>query len=291
MSRVARVLLCILGVLVASAAVVLLADGAVSTARGQRLDELALRGGTADEGPLTGVVFPALDTVTIPVVVIALLAAAVLALLRRRYRVIVQIALLTFGANITTQVVKGLVLDRTALADQVAVTPNSFPSGHMTLAASVAVAVTVAVPQGVRSLTGILGVAWTAAAGTGTIALGWHRPSDAIGALLVVGAWSCLVLMVEPRPTPSSPDQKRPRHSGATGALLLGAVTVVAAVGLVLALLALPTPLRLSDAGDQSLAYGASALAMIAGSAAVMTVVLLLRAPDPQRAHPVERVP
>ena len=34
----------------------------------------------------------------------------------------------------------------------------------------------------------LLGTAWTVAAGLGTLVVGWHRPSDVVGAIAVVAA-------------------------------------------------------------------------------------------------------
>lgn len=174
-----------------------LAKAAVHTARGQRLDQLVLTAAQNDAGPMTRIVFPVLNTVTVPVIVAAIIVAVVLTLLQRRASMVVHLVVLVAGAAATTQIVKHLVIDRTALASGLDVTPNSFPSGHTTLAAAVAVALMLASPRHVRSLVALLGAAWTAVAGIGTIAGGWHRPSDVLGALLVVGAWTFLVLAVD----------------------------------------------------------------------------------------------
>lgn len=165
-----------------------LAQAAVTTARGQRLDQLVLTAAQHDTGPMTRIVFPALNTVTVPVIVGAMLVALAMAVLRRRPALILHLVVLMAGAAATSQVVKHLILDRHALAGGIDVTPNSFPSGHTTLAAAVAVALTLASPRAARGIVALIGAAWTAMAGIGTIAGGWHRPSDVLGALLVVAA-------------------------------------------------------------------------------------------------------
>ncbi|MCK2125036.1 hypothetical protein, partial [Pseudomonas sp. PNPG3] len=43
----------------------------------------------------------------------------------------------------------------------------------------------------------ILGTLWTAGAGVGTLVVGWHRPSDVVGAILVVAAWTFAVLALD----------------------------------------------------------------------------------------------
>ena len=219
----------LLGALLASAASIAacwaLAKAAVHTARGQRLDQLVLTAAQNDTGPMTRIVFPVLNTVTVPVIVAAILVAVVLALLQRRASMVVHLVVLVAGAAATTQVVKHLVIDRTALAPGLDVTPNSFPSGHTTLAAAVAIALMLASPRHIRSLVALLGAAWTAVAGIGTIAGGWHRPSDVLGALLVVGAWTFLVLAVDAvlamirarAPEPASEDHPHDGHDDDLG--------------------------------------------------------------------------
>lgn len=194
---VLRAVLALLASLACAAGVVSLAHAAVGTARGQRLDQLVMTAAREDTGVMSKVVYPVLNTVTVPVIIVALLLAAVLALAQRRASMIVHIVVLVGGAALSTQLLKHVVLDRTSLAEGLDVTPNSYPSGHTTMAAAVAVALTLAAPRHVRSIVAVLGAAWTAVAGIGTIAGGWHRPSDVLGGLLVVGAWSYLVLAAD----------------------------------------------------------------------------------------------
>ncbi|MGP9695298.1 phosphatase PAP2 family protein [Brachybacterium sp. AOP25-B2-12] len=194
---VLRIVLALLAAIACAIGVVALAHGAVGTARGQRLDQLVMTAARGDTGVMAKIVFPVLNTVTVPVIVVAILLAAVLALAQRRASMIVHIVVLVGGAALSTQLLKHVIVDRTSLADGLDVTPNSYPSGHTTMAAAVAVALTLASPRHVRSLVALLGAAWTAIAGIGTIAGGWHRPSDVLGGLLVVGAWSYLVLAAD----------------------------------------------------------------------------------------------
>jgi membrane-associated phospholipid phosphatase len=145
------------------------------------------------DSPLTGVVFRALETVTVPVMIAVLAIGAVIALVRRRPGLLVHMAVLVGGANVTTQVLKAL-LERTDLTDGVDTTANSYPSGHTTLAASVAFALVIVMPRRLRPPVAILGALWVSAAGLGTIASSWHRPSDVLGALFVAAGW-CFALL------------------------------------------------------------------------------------------------
>src|SRR5207245_1071112 len=97
--------------------------------------------------------------------------------------------LLIVGANLTTQLLKSvLVRPVLGIDPERAAAGNSLPSGHTTIAASVAVAVLLVVPAAVRGVSAVVGAVLTAAAGVATLSAGWHRSSDAVAALLVVGA-------------------------------------------------------------------------------------------------------
>ncbi|EWS80245.1 membrane protein [Brachybacterium phenoliresistens] len=260
---------------------------AVGTARGQRLDQLILSAAQADGSFVAQLVFPAISTVTVPVIIAILLAAGVLCIARRRVGLLAQIAAMVIGANLTTQVVKHLLVPRDVLAEGIEVTPNSFPSGHTTLAMAAAVAIVLAVPDRLRSLAAVLAAGWAVGAGVGTMAEGWHRPSDVAGAVLVVGAWTFLMLALDAAAAaaggPAAPARPRAREgaparrSGAAGAVLLIAVAIVAVAGALLAGAAIPTPLQLEDIAHQRTAYAASILAILAGTSALVGTVLVLR--------------
>lgn len=318
MSR-AAIALRLLGALAASVLCALacaaIAHAAVGTARGQRLDQLVLTAGQNDTGPMAKVVFPVLNTVTIPVIVAALAVAAVVALLERRTSMVAHLIVLVAGATVTTQVLKHLVIGRRPLGAGVEITPNSFPSGHTTVAAAVAVALTLASPRRLRSVVAIAGAAWTAIAGIGTIAGGWHRPSDVVGALLVVGAWTYLVLAVDaalallragdrshaPAPggsapadgdhavDPDDPAVRTPerigppllavRPAGGAAVLVLGALGILGLAGGALLLAGVPTPLDLDSRPDQALAYTAATVIIAGATATLVAWVLLVHIP------------
>ncbi|MFC0675603.1 phosphatase PAP2 family protein [Brachybacterium hainanense] len=269
----------------------MLEQQAVGTGRGQRLDELILMAAQADTSFVARLVLPAISTVTVPVIIAILATSAVLCLARRRVGLMVQLAVMAIGANVTTQVVKHGLIDRENLADGLAITPNSFPSGHTTFAAAAAVAIVLAVPSRIRSLTACLATAWTVAAGVGTIAAGWHRPSDVVGAVMVVGAWTFLIVLVDSAAAaagigapPELPAAGRgrgsagvPSRSGTAGMVVLLAVALVSLAGAALLGAGLPTPLQLEDTAHQGLAYAAAILAILGGTSAVVAVVLALR--------------
>lgn len=132
-----------------------------------------------------------------PLPMLALLAfACTIALLRGRPRGALAAVLIVVGANLTTQMLKVLLAHpRVKLAiSGDPFEPNTFPSGHTTAAASVAVAYAFAMPAALRNLTLAVGAAFALAVGISVVAIGWHYPSDVLGAYLVVACWGFAVL-------------------------------------------------------------------------------------------------
>src|SRR5262249_47992480 len=79
---------------------------------------------------------------------------------------------------------------------------NSLPSGHATVAASVAVALVLVLPPRARGIGALIGAGYAAFVGVATMSAGWHRPSDSIAAFLIVGLWAAvagLALLITPQ--------------------------------------------------------------------------------------------
>jgi membrane-associated phospholipid phosphatase len=114
----------------------------------------------------------------------------------RRREVLVAIIVVA-GANVTTQVLKSVLEHARTKAFERGWElpwPDSFPSGHTTAAASIAVALLLVVPAGYRLFAAGVGGALTGVVGLSVVILGWHYPSDVLGALLVVGTWGFCAL-------------------------------------------------------------------------------------------------
>jgi membrane-associated phospholipid phosphatase len=303
-----RPLLSLLVAAVGAVATALLARSAVGTASGQRLDQLTLSGSRNHDGPLSQLAELAVGTVSMPVIIALLVLTAVIALVRRRPGLLVPLAALVLGANLTTQVVKHLLLSREVLGPGIEPTANSFPSGHTTLAATAMIAL-VLVAGRARPLLAPLGVLWSAGAGLGTLVTGWHRPSDVLGAIAVSATWTFLVLGLDGLRTRSRQrralatagrgrrrrgrdlDLPRPSRLAPVCAALLGAVGVVGLLVGALGLAGLPLPLDLADAALQREAFRSTS-AVIAGATALwVALVMVLRTPWALRAPSVERVP
>jgi hypothetical protein len=164
----------------------------VRTERGQLMERIALTGNAIGQDRVTDLVNTVLNVVTVVSVIVAVVLVGFIALVRRRFRVALAATLLVAGANLTTQVLKQVVITRPEFGvdGELTAVGNSFPSGHTTVAASVAVALVLVVPPAVRGFAAVAGAGFAALTGVATLSAGWHRPSDAIGALLIVGGWA-----------------------------------------------------------------------------------------------------
>jgi membrane-associated phospholipid phosphatase len=156
----------------------------VRTYWGQRLDEhafvghdfFAARAAQADSF---------LRLVSFGSLFMAIVLVAAVAILRRR-PLLALLAAASVGLSVAvTEVLKLFVLERPQLVPSF-IFDNSFPSGHATVGMSVAVAAMLVVPQRLLIPTAIGAGLFGSAFGVAVVAAGWHRPSDAVGAFLVV---------------------------------------------------------------------------------------------------------
>ncbi len=163
----------------------------VRTTAGQFADESAWREAGLLAARTKGPFLQFLDT--LPTISLVLAAAAILfiAALRRRYTAAIVASLVIVGSNITTQLLKNVVLDRPDRGVET-LDFNSLPSGHTALAASTAAAVFLIVTPRWRPFTAVVGGAYAVLAGAATFVNLWHRPADVVAALLVVGGWVLL---------------------------------------------------------------------------------------------------
>jgi membrane-associated phospholipid phosphatase len=122
---------------------------------------------------------------------VAVLIAAI-SVVRRRLALGVMALVLLAAPLVVAQLLKLYVLERPSTGDRFGVAAhNSFPSGHVSAAMAVLVALAVVLPRRFRLpalVTGGIGVAWVSAA---AVALGWHRLSDTVGGCLLVAAVTC----------------------------------------------------------------------------------------------------
>jgi len=135
-------------------------------------------------------------------------------------------------------------------------------------------AVVLVVPYRFRGLVLFLASLWAAGVGVATVTASWHRPSDTIGAALIVIGYACAVVAVLAR-------SGRVRHAAlrtpvgrALRALLAGAYAVVV---LAVAAAVVGGVLTAADRGDPgTVVLLAGRLLALSGSAAVAVVLLTL---------------
>jgi len=132
-----------------------------------------------------------------PLPILGMLAAACgIAFLRRRPGDALAAVLAVAGANLTTQLLKALLAHprvKAAIGGN-PFEPNTFPSGHTTAVASIAIAYAFVVPDALRKLALTLGAGVVLAVGCSVVVIGWHYPSDVLAGILVAAGWGFAVL-------------------------------------------------------------------------------------------------
>ena len=123
--------------------------------------------------------------VSIGSLLLAIALVAAVAVIRRRPRLALLAAASIGVSLITTEFLKLVLLERPPLVPSF-IYDNSYPSGHTTVGMSVAVAAMLVVPRRLLLPTAAGAGLFGAAFGVAVVAAGWHRPSDAVGAFLVV---------------------------------------------------------------------------------------------------------
>ncbi len=205
----------------------LVAYGALRTTTGQAIDTVLMESiGTWNGliGPLEPIIR---GVVSVPATAVIALVASGVAVARRRPTLAARAVVVVLGANATTQVIKAL-LDRPDLG-VTTVLQNSLPSGHVTFAVSVALALVIVAPNWLRGPAAWIGWIWASLMGVTVMVLAWHRPSDATAAVLVAGAWALLLAPVEHR-------QRHGVVAQRVMEVLAAVCVVVAVVGVVVAL-------------------------------------------------------
>jgi len=149
-------------------------------------------------------------------------------------------------------------------------------SGHAAVAMSLMCAVVLVVPYRFRGLVLFIASLWAAGVGVATVTASWHRPSDTIGAALIVIGYACAAVAVLAR-------SGRVRHAAlrtpvgrALRGLLAGAYAAVAVLAVAVAAV-VGVMADASDRGDPGIVVLlAGGLLALSGSAAVAVALLTL---------------
>lgn len=152
-----------------------------------------------------------ISTVVVATSVIMSIIALVVLIVRKRWLLIAQLAVFGGICFAAAELLKPL-LPRPYLINLESNPNNSAPSGHVILAATAGAILLCAVPRMCRALVAVIGWAYAVLVGLSVIAGQWHRPTDVIMALLIVGGVGMLMLaatfangMDEPGSRASSP--------------------------------------------------------------------------------------
>jgi membrane-associated phospholipid phosphatase len=248
----------------------------VHTERGQLLDTAALTGNTIGRQHIDDLVGSVLNAMSVAALLVTTVVIGFIALIRGRVTLAVVATLFIAGANASVQGLKHAI-DRPdfGVDPERAAAGNSLPSGHAAVAMSFAVALALVLPPRMRGAGAVLGAGYAALVGVATLSAGWHRPSDAVAAMLVVGAWAAAagVLLVGLQRRDSYVEAEDV-HRLAARALALGGVALlaVAAVSLAMTDQALSTSVDELSRRRLLAAYAGSA-AGIAGTACLIMAI------------------
>ncbi|SDB95735.1 PAP2 superfamily protein [Sanguibacter gelidistatuariae] len=280
-------ILALLVAIAAAVATIAVWRGFVGTHLGQVVEEITYDGALYGRTRLWTLAEPLLDVVSVSFVVLGTIVAMGVALVRRRWSLAAQVAVVMVGSNVSTQLLKNYVFDRADLGTE-SWWGNSLPSGHTTVAASVSVALVLAVPRVARPVVALLGAAYTAATGISTLVGQWHRPSDVVAAVCVVLFWGALACVLTTRSAldPARPgvtggNRYAPRGSGTGWTLtVLGLVAVVC--GVVAGWALYQTASVVESAAEvtsrvELVAYLGGACAVVAATAMAFALLLALR--------------
>lgn len=145
------------------------------------------------------------STKVLAAVAVLLVASVVV---QRRFALLMRMLVLFVGANGVTQLLK-VWITRPYLEVDYAL-PNSFPSGHVTLVATVALAMIAVTPAPWRKLMTFFGWVLVTTVGVAVMAVGWHRLSDVLSAILIAGIFALIALPAEWDPSRGSPPRWLP---------------------------------------------------------------------------------
>jgi membrane-associated phospholipid phosphatase len=118
------------------------------------------------------------------------------ALARRRWRVGLAVALVLGLAPLSAELLKPLLAHAHAPASGVYMASASWPSGHSTAAAALALCAVLVSPARLRPLVAVLGGLFALAVGAALLILAWHMPSDVIGGYFLAALWVALAVAV-----------------------------------------------------------------------------------------------
>ena len=256
---------------------------AVWTAPGQRFEDAVLRSAdlVARNAERT-TALTTLDIITAPSVIATMALVLLVGWLRRRLLLGFLSVGMVAASVVTSEVFQRLAQRPILLAHGIRREDQSFPSGHATVAMALMCALVMVTPYRLRGSAVVLTSLAAAGVGVATVTASWHRPSDTIGADLIVIACACAAVAVLARCGRVRKAAPRTPVGRALRGLLAGAYAGVAVVAFAVAVVVVGTVLTAPDRGGTGAAMllAGRSLALSGSAAVAVTVLALLRHVD-----------
>lgn len=156
----------------------------VCTRWGQRFGDIAWFGRLQASPDLRQGSLDALETIRSSSLVLLGGALILTAFVRRRFRLAFIVCLVLPVSIGGAEFLKRTLVRPDLGIDPAGLTENWAPSGHTTVAATLVLCALMVVPRRFRAFTAIVGALYLALIAAGTLAAGWHRPTDSVMAVL-----------------------------------------------------------------------------------------------------------
>lgn len=204
----------------------------------------------------------------------------VVAVIRRRPRTALAVAVVLLGAGLSAEALKPLLAHPHAYAGNKLVEAGSWPSGHSTAAMSLALCAVMVAPARMRVVVALVGSLLAVAVSFALLVLAWHLPSDVVGGYLLAGLWASLAVAGLQRaeagwPSSYSPAPPAGRPTGSSLAAIVGREAVVPAALLCamaavlsIAVILRPEQVTTFAVAHRSLVAAAAMIVVLAGSLA-----------------------
>jgi membrane-associated phospholipid phosphatase len=116
------------------------------------------------------------------------------ALARERPRVALAVVAVMALAPLSSELLKPLLAHPHVQVGGTHIGPASWPSGHSTAAAALALCAALVAPLRIRPAVAVLGAAFSLAVGAALLIRAWHMPSDVLGGYLMGIFWMALAV-------------------------------------------------------------------------------------------------
>jgi membrane-associated phospholipid phosphatase len=116
------------------------------------------------------------------------------AIARGRPRVALAVAVVLALAPISSEILKPLLAHSHAQIGDLQIGAASFPSGHSTAAAILALSAVLVAPRRARPVVAVFACMFALAVGAALLIRAWHMPSDVLGGYLMALLWAALAV-------------------------------------------------------------------------------------------------